>query len=101
MRNVIINAGATHVTHNPKAIKYKAKAVTIDSLNLDSCDVIHLDIEGYETNALRGAMKTIQKYKPLIVLETWDNDLMASIGYTSYGFAGNDKVFVSYDLLSQ
>jgi FkbM family methyltransferase len=99
MRNVIINAGATHVTRNPKTSKYKAKAVTIDSLNLDSCDVIHLDIEGYETNALRGAMKTIQKYKPLIVLETWDNDLMKSIGYTSYGFAGNDKVFVSYDLL--
>lgn len=41
----------------------------IDDLGLDACDLIHLDIEGYEIHALRGATETITKFKPLIVGE--------------------------------
>ena len=33
----------------------------IDDLNLEVCDLIHLDIEGYELFALQGAIKTIKK----------------------------------------
>ncbi len=43
--------------------------VTIDSLNLDDCDLIYLDIEGYEINALKGALNTINKYSPVIAIE--------------------------------
>jgi len=42
---------------------------TIDSLALNSCDLIMLDTEGYEYKALLGAKKTIEKYKPLLCLE--------------------------------
>ena len=45
------------------------EAVTIDSLNVSECDLIQLDIEGYELNALRGAEATISKFKPVICLE--------------------------------
>ena len=41
----------------------------IDDLNLKSCDLICLDIEGYELFALQGAMYTIEKFKPVIALE--------------------------------
>lgn len=44
----------------------------IDSLNLNTCDLIHLDTEGYEYYALLGAEETIKKFKPVIVLEMWD-----------------------------
>ena len=54
--------------------------ITIDSLNLSDVDLIHLDLEGYELFALQGAIETIKRYKPLIVLET--NDLCNEFGYT-------------------
>jgi FkbM family methyltransferase len=41
----------------------------IDDLGLDSCDLICLDIEGYELYALRGADETIRKFRPTILCE--------------------------------
>jgi FkbM family methyltransferase len=58
--------------------------ITIDSLNQDP-DLIHLDIEGYEGFALEGAVETIKRAKPMIVLET--NNLGESYGYS------DDKIF--------
>ena len=43
--------------------------VTIDSLKLPACDLLQLDIEGYEFEALKGAERTIKKHSPVIVLE--------------------------------
>lgn len=43
--------------------------ITIDSLNLDACDLLVLDVEGYEPLALRGAEQTIRRYRPVIMLE--------------------------------
>jgi FkbM family methyltransferase len=43
--------------------------ITLDSLNLDACGFIQLDVEFYELNVLRGALKTIEKYKPVISCE--------------------------------
>ncbi len=44
--------------------------VTIDSLGLDRCDFIKIDVEGYEAAVVRGGEKTIGKYLPFISLET-------------------------------
>lgn len=44
----------------------------IDSLALPICDLIHLDIEGYEYFALQGAEHTIKRCKPVVVVEMWD-----------------------------
>lgn len=41
----------------------------VDDLGLDRCDLIHLDIEGYEALALLGAETTIKKYYPVIAVE--------------------------------
>jgi FkbM family methyltransferase len=43
--------------------------MTIDSLELTDCNLIHLDIEGYEPLALLGAENTVKEYLPVIVLE--------------------------------
>ena len=48
------------------------QSMTIDSLELENVKFIQLDIEGFEVNALNGAEKTINKYKPLILLESGD-----------------------------
>jgi FkbM family methyltransferase len=43
----------------------------LDDLDLPPPDVIKIDIEGHEARALEGARATIEKSRPLIVLESW------------------------------
>lgn len=56
--------------------------ITIDSLNIKHLDLIHLDIEGYELFALKGAEETIRRCKPTVALEY--NKLADKYGYTMY-----------------
>lgn len=58
------NCGAYQVTGKGNIPTFK-----IDDLNLDACDLIYLDIEGYEYFALEGAIRTISDYQPVIALE--------------------------------
>jgi len=52
----------------------------IPSFTLDSMEVylrkplsfIKMDLEGYELIALRGGLKIITKYKPVILIEIWN-----------------------------
>jgi FkbM family methyltransferase len=48
---------------------------TIDSLELRDCQFIKIDIEGMETEALRGAAATIERFRPILYVE---NDRLAS-----------------------
>lgn len=41
----------------------------IDDLALPACDLIYLDVEGRESHALRGAIQTICRARPVIVIE--------------------------------
>lgn len=43
--------------------------ITIDGLGLKGCDFIKLDLEGAEPLAIVGAMKTLRKFKPFLVIE--------------------------------
>jgi FkbM family methyltransferase len=48
---------------------YPIEAVTIDSLDLKHVDFIKLDVEGGELNAFKGAINTLNKFKPIIAFE--------------------------------
>ena len=41
----------------------------LDDLHLPRCDLLFLDLEGYELFALRGALATIMRCSPVIVME--------------------------------
>ena len=49
--------------------------MTIDSMNLDACDFIKIDVEGAEPLAFMGAALTILKYKPVIYFECNERDV--------------------------
>jgi FkbM family methyltransferase len=67
---------------------------TIDSIPLDSCDLIWLDIEGAEADAIKGALATIEKFSPIIVLEEKGLGPKADLpGYSRVMRIGNDTVY--------
>lgn len=68
---------------------------TVDSLNLERCDLIHLDIEGYEGKALLGASNTIQKFKPVIIVERNSGaSYLESLGYRKVDTTRMDSIFI-------
>jgi FkbM family methyltransferase len=67
------------------------KMVKLDSIIPKDCKIslIHLDLEGYEFEALNGAKEIIERDKPQIVLEIDNkavlyNDFMAKLNYYTY-----------------
>jgi len=98
------NIGAYHVSANPGLIP----TLLIDDFNVQDCDLLHLDIEGFELFALQGAEETIKRCSPVIAVE-WmnhgekygapDSDIekyLNSLGYTAKEMVYHDRVFVRY-----
>jgi FkbM family methyltransferase len=77
-----------------------ASLITIDSLGLDDCDAIILDVEGYETEALKGAAETIARCRPVIQVEELERSApeirshLNAIGYRLAARVRKDGVYV-------
>lgn len=67
-----INRGMNKVVENSK--NHFITSITIDSLNPSNVKLIQLDVEGFESKTLEGARLTIEKYKPVIILECGDEN---------------------------
>lgn len=59
------NIGAHYVDRKTGEIP----TMRVDDLALDACDLILLDVEGFEFNAICGAWETIKRHRPVIVVE--------------------------------
>lgn len=96
-----VHEGLTHIS-GPGTIKQ----MLIDDLNLLACDLIYLDIEGYELPALRGAARTIAEHRPVIALEVNGNaayygvtkpeiaDWLGERGYVKIARRHGDDIYV-------
>ncbi len=88
--------GGSHLVADPS----RAPAVGSEQVDLVAVDdvvsgdrrvaIIQLDVEGHEQEALTGAMRTITRWRPLIVLETvppksWIAEHLAPLGYRVAG----------------
>lgn len=102
------NIGMYHISFSESGFnKGNIPILRIDDLNLDCCDLIHLDIEGFEFEALKGAINTIKKFQPVIALE-WLNhgekfgsnddaieEWLNQLGYESKEKIYHENIFVS------
>lgn len=74
--------------------KKAMQTISIDEITLDhffgsqqlnACHLIKIDVDGYETQVLKGAEKTISQYKPVVVYEsnqlTLPGELLIKQGY--------------------
>lgn len=78
----------------------------IDDLGLPVCDLVYLDIEGYELYALRGAVETLQRCRPVVAVEINKSlgflglqpkdvtGFLEAQGYRHEVTMGSDQVFV-------
>lgn len=105
--HVADNCGRSHISANLSANSGDAPATVwpIDDFELDECDLIQLDVEGYEMHVIYGALETIDRLRPVIVLEL--NACAARygesveevrlaveiLGYTSRKGHGEDVIF--------
>lgn len=64
-----VSDGLHFITPHSTPTTRKVRMSLIDDLELERCDAILLDIEGYELDALHGAVTTIERYHPVLVLE--------------------------------
>ena len=73
----------------------KVEQVALDSLPIARLDFLKIDIEGMEFEALSGAEKVIEKYKPQMLIEVIKIDKekmrekLHNMGYHVYVFGGN------------
>lgn len=76
----------------------------IDNLVLDKCDLIQLDVEGMELQALKGAERTLRRFWPVVVIEekalpqgmhepTAARQYLEDMGYREVARAHRDVIF--------
>jgi FkbM family methyltransferase len=93
--------GGFYVNEN----KGNIPTLRIDDLNLSGCDFIQLDVEGYQLFALRGAINTIQRFKPVISIELdWIErynfshrdiiNLLINLGYEKVDSYTSDHIYI-------
>lgn len=71
------------VTHVEPGVPGKIATLRVDDFGLDDLDVLVLDTEGHEFYALRGAEWTVERCKPLVMVEINEN-------CEFYGIHGDD-----------
>lgn len=59
--------GSLHTEMSDK--KVKVELITLDSLKLDRIDGIKIDVEGHEFEVLKGALESLTKNKPWLLIE--------------------------------
>jgi FkbM family methyltransferase len=88
------NYGVRVVVPNGETI---VPTIRIDDLALDHCDLIMIDTEGYELNILKGAVNTLENFKPVVFAEFADPCIpyMQSFGYSVVDRAAGDLIFAA------
>ena len=87
------NEGMGQISHSGERVQVK----TLDSFNLSDVSLIKIDIEGYEIEALKGAMATLQRNKPVMIVEVFSGpecatrlNFIRSLGYKVSHLQGDD-----------
>jgi len=68
----------------------------IDDFVYENLSILQLDLEGYESQALEGAVKTVAQHRPWIIVENPSQELdrtIASWGYTLEQHYAGDSVY--------
>ena len=86
------NAGSHKLTEDKNG---EIPLYRLDDLNLEYCDLIHLDVEGFEPRCIEGAIETIKRHKPVVILERANGaQLLLQEGYDEFKKGKMDTIFI-------
>lgn len=101
-KNTVLQ-GLSHVKHDSITEWNEGKEITVPIKRLDDFEWnenvqgIKIDIENFEYFALKGGVELIQKFKPIIYAELWENEnrdncfeLLKSFDYSIFVFHQNE-----------
>jgi FkbM family methyltransferase len=80
----------------PSNEHHNVSMLALDNLKLENVDFIQLDIEGYEYQALLGAVELIDNWKPVISCERGNEEihgLLSRFGYKIVGVSCADTTY--------
>jgi FkbM family methyltransferase len=83
----------------------EVEVVTLDSFGFEAVDLIKLDVEGFEPEAILGAEQTMRRCMPVVIVEeklkpgNFDHvkrasELLLSFGYSKGELVGADRIYV-------
>ena len=97
---------SNHIIENSKG-KHKIKR--LDDLKIKNIDLMIIDTEGYELNVLKGGIKTIKNFSPIIIMEIHKKkdltsrygynkiesyNFLKSLGYIDKGYINEEKILI-------
>jgi len=91
-RNSMINTGMHRVSG-----RGMIPQMALDNFFFPTVDLIQLDVEGYESDVLRGAEQTIVTHRPVITCENADKEIMSflsRLGYVAIDQSVSDTIFI-------
>ena len=103
--DVMISALASLEQRNIPSIQRDITTKTLDSYNYQNVDLIKIDVEGHESQVIRGAKNTILSSKPIIIVEIEQRhlespmvdvfDLIEGHGYQGYFLVDKSLIPIS------
>ena len=99
--------GGSRIVANSKKINCEyeyVEGICLDDLlknNSESISMIHLDVEGHEIQALKGAKKIIEKHKPILILELNNeeklNEYLYKMGYEKIDRKNGNGIYIPFN----
>lgn len=105
-------SGSSSLIYNQGLGEIKVKSRKLDTIvrdnNISNIDVIKIDVEGAELDVLTGAVKTLKKYKPKLIIDIHSInrkklfDILNKLDYKIFDYSGQKlKKLTKYDFLTK
>lgn len=85
-----VNFGNVHVVSSDES-KQSVPIIKLDSLEYQNLSIIKIDVQGFESYVIKGALETIKKHRPFIFIEI-ENDQLKNYGFTEQNIVDEIQV---------
>jgi FkbM family methyltransferase len=80
---------------SPKHLSVKSHRCQVETLDMQAIEnpvFIKIDVEGFETNVIRGSLETLRNHEPILLVESLHDkpellDLVSALGFRPYHFS--------------